>query len=518
MKKLLTVMSLVLCVSFVFTGCSYFTIVPNVAEVEDAKSDSDKDDVVSTDVSSNTEEKQEQDEEEEEEEIVEVLNGNISLYLNGVEIEDAQAYAEDDLVTVDAEPVFNALGYGVYIGNEYISATDAYGYVSYSKNSEGKCIVSTQDKETETIFTVFDEMGCITLDSLIFAVDDLSYEVDYQNNEIYLETMMTAHKITTVSGSEELTAEDGTVIATLSYSYPHIECALGDDEEYIGQINEMFKQNAMEFRNILNEDFDDINEFYIEYSGYNSEYSFPTYMYEYSCYVNCDRMGVLSISEDRYYYTGGAHGGTLRCTHNYDLKNCTELELSDVILGTDEEITELFTEEFAKIPEHFFGDPRDVVPEEIENSEFYIDENGVTVYFQQYQVGSYASGFVSATVSDESVLKYPLKSKLSEYTFSLDGNPTTGYMWETVLCEDNISVESEYVSNADENSTMEGVGGVYDFTVKGIKQGNAILGLGYKRQNSECIEAYILKLYVHADNTVTIVDIIDGVDALEYLD
>ena len=51
-------------------------------------------------------------------------------------------------------------------------------------------------------------------------------------------------------------------------------------------------------------------------------------------------------------------------------------------------------------------DPSVVVPEELPDAQYYVDAEGVTAYFQQYQVGPYAAGFVSATISNKEMLKY----------------------------------------------------------------------------------------------------------------
>lgn len=213
------------------------------------------------------------------------------------------------------------------------------------------------------------------------------------------------HNFVNKTGEGEILSPDGTVLATYDYSYPVFECNEGDDKEYVEAINKMFRDNAMELVSSTESERQALIEQY-EYLAQNNWSWFGPYDYRYGYEIHLDAKGILSVTQTRYSYTGGAHGNARKESHTFDVVAGRELSLSDLLYGTDAEITQAFTNEFLKIKDEFFDDPSKIVPQEFPTVEYYVDTDGVTAYFQQYQVGSYASGFVSATVSDKEMLKY----------------------------------------------------------------------------------------------------------------
>ena len=228
---------------------------------------------------------------------------------------------------------------------------------------------------------------------------------DMQNtntNEEAITPVSDAHNYVVEAKEGELLAPDGTVLATYSYAYPVFEANEGDDAKYIAEINEMFKENALDIVNEAKQDYDSALD------AYESDWLVSHFSYTYDFGIHTDAKGIISITEIWHYYTGGAHGGTLKASHTFDAVNGKELSLSDLLYGTDEEITQAFTQEFLKVSDMFYPDtdPAEVVPEELPDAQYYVDTEGVTAYFQEYQVGPYAVGFVSATISDKEMLRY----------------------------------------------------------------------------------------------------------------
>lgn len=211
------------------------------------------------------------------------------------------------------------------------------------------------------------------------------------------------HKFTVETDSGKLVASDGTLLATYSYSYPVFECNEGDDEKVIAAINKMFEDNASELVDEAINNEGSLAELY-EFSVENDFWFLP-YDYKYNYEIHTDAKGIISFTEAVYRFWGGAHGGTVKTSYNFDVVNGRKLSLSDLLYGTEEEITSAFTQAFMEVKEEFFGDPSEIVPKEFPTAQYYVDAEGVTAYFQQYQVGSYAAGFVSATISDKEMLK-----------------------------------------------------------------------------------------------------------------
>ncbi|PKO01707.1 MAG: hypothetical protein CVU43_11625 [Chloroflexi bacterium HGW-Chloroflexi-5] len=67
---------------------------------------------------------------------------------------------------------------------------------------------------------------------------------------------------------------------------------------------------------------------------------------------------------------------------------------------------------------------------------------------------------------------------------SIDGNPTTGYIWEVDSVDQNILQlvgEAEYVSDSNLNPKKTGVGGTYKFKFTAVSAGTTTLVLKYWR-------------------------------------
>lgn len=225
-------------------------------------------------------------------------------------------------------------------------------------------------------------------------------------NETALDEMFSpvsdSHKYTVETFKGEITAEDGTVLATYDYSYPVFECNEGDDDEYVASINEMFKNNILD----PDVELESLSREYEDSKNYG--YWYGPYDYRYGFEIHADAKGILSVTETWYIYTGGAHGMHANHSYTFDVVNGRELSLSDLLYGTEEEIVEAFAKEFMKVGDMFYSgdDPAEVVKKEFPHAEYYVDADGVTAYFQEYHVGPYSSGFVSATVSDKEMLKF----------------------------------------------------------------------------------------------------------------
>lgn len=108
------------------------------------------------------------------------------------------------------------------------------------------------------------------------------------------------------------------------------------------------------------------------------------------------------------------------------------------------------------------------------------------------------------------------------FAITLTDNPTTGYTWSFVADEEIVSVEQEFLSNADidklagiepTEESAAGEGGLSIFTVKGVKPGETLLALEYSRSGEEnSSEAgLIFSLVVNDDLSVVCVATMLGI-------
>lgn len=113
----------------------------------------------------------------------------------------------------------------------------------------------------------------------------------------------------------------------------------------------------------------------------------------------------LSTYIDQYTFTGGAHGNTQRFSETWNLRTGRRLQLED-IFGPQEPccrtllrfILDAADAEAKKDPGIFFEDYRVLLVQYFDPESFYLTPEGITVYYQQYEIAPYASGIPVFTI------------------------------------------------------------------------------------------------------------------------
>ena len=127
------------------------------------------------------------------------------------------------------------------------------------------------------------------------------------------------------------------------------------------------------------------------------------YPYEYSLKAEVTRLDgqVLSLRFDAYQYTGGVHGYGFSYGRSYDLASGSRLTLDFMsVQGASfrdaalEQIQALCqTEDYADLlyPK---GNYEDALPDVVQDTRFYLDEEGVVFVADPYLIGPYSSGTI----------------------------------------------------------------------------------------------------------------------------
>lgn len=113
----------------------------------------------------------------------------------------------------------------------------------------------------------------------------------------------------------------------------------------------------------------------------------------------------FSFYRDRYEFTGGAHGNTLRLSDTWNLKTGGRLSLSELFMP-GEDYGALLTEQFilqarenlSANPGIYFDDYENLIVKFFNPDQFYLTPDGLNVYFQQYDIAPYSTGIVVFTV------------------------------------------------------------------------------------------------------------------------
>lgn len=113
--------------------------------------------------------------------------------------------------------------------------------------------------------------------------------------------------------------------------------------------------------------------------------------------VKYNQNNLLSVVFLDYRYTGGAHGSTVQSSHTYDLNTGVEYQLKD-LFTSDADYMSLINnavkqEIDARVKEGILPEYTLAPFESIrEDHDFYLYDNAVVVYFQQYEHWPYAAG------------------------------------------------------------------------------------------------------------------------------
>ncbi|NLP35706.1 MAG: DUF3298 and DUF4163 domain-containing protein [Clostridiales bacterium] len=147
-------------------------------------------------------------------------------------------------------------------------------------------------------------------------------------------------------------------------------------------VNRLYQQAMAEYEYSVANNFP-IREFEV-YEDYTITYN-----------QNC----ALSLYIDRYEYTGGAHGSTIRTSDTWNLQRSRKIEIKDLYHGEQDyqeyiidNINRKIAEDIAAGDDLYFDDYTQLVSKNFKPKNFYLTEEGAVFYYQQYDIAPYAAG------------------------------------------------------------------------------------------------------------------------------
>jgi len=133
---------------------------------------------------------------------------------------------------------------------------------------------------------------------------------------------------------------------------------------------------------------------------------FPFFGYEayMEYFITYNQNCFLSLYFDKYEYTGGAHGSTVRSSDTWYLCLGYGLPLRSFFLpGTD--YKRLLIDEIMRQAELvqeeqniYFDDFKPLIIKNFDESNFYLTPEGIRIYYQQYEIAPYSTGIVEFTI------------------------------------------------------------------------------------------------------------------------
>ncbi len=193
-------------------------------------------------------------------------------------------------------------------------------------------------------------------------------------------------------------------VLTLTIKYPiirlrnqQVECRI--NSQIIMEVND-YKEHAKYLYKQAIKGYKDSQTNNYPFHGYEA-YMEYTITYNENCF--------LSLYFDRYEFTGGAHGSTVRASNTWELCYGTLLPLSSFFrIGTDYRrflINEMINQaEYTQEREGiYFDDYKSLIVENFDENSFYLYPTGITIYYQQYDIAPYSTGIVQFTIPYSSI-------------------------------------------------------------------------------------------------------------------
>lgn len=189
---------------------------------------------------------------------------------------------------------------------------------------------------------------------------------------------------------------NNTTILTYRIEYPEITNSY---YEYGKQtFNKYYKEKAIMLQKYINTQlYEEAKETY----RYNIEHNYPTMVYDViSVYnVTYNEQQIVSLYENMYQFTGGAHGSTIRTSQTWNLQVAEILPLSYFnynnpyyIINILKEINKQIEQQIEEGKKQYFDNYCELVLQTFNVENFYILPNTIVIYFQQYDIAPYSSG------------------------------------------------------------------------------------------------------------------------------
>lgn len=127
---------------------------------------------------------------------------------------------------------------------------------------------------------------------------------------------------------------------------------------------------------------------------------FPYYEFNTIFKITFNYGCITSLYMEQYTYAGGAHGSTIRTSDTWDFATGKRIQLKDLYANNPmfkekilREIERQISELLKTSPGSFFDDYTKRLQNTFNPANFYLQPNGIILYFQQYDIAPYATGF-----------------------------------------------------------------------------------------------------------------------------
>ncbi|MPM08179.1 hypothetical protein SDC9_54491 [bioreactor metagenome] len=418
------------------------------------------------------------------------------IAVNGTEIQET-ALERDGLFYLPVRAVCGGLGYDISWSQEknavILTSGGSTGNVVLNLNDQ----TVTENGHTFSMLTGSYDAGYLVQNSRTYLSEELfselfgvGYQFDSTQNTIFLRVLA---ENSIVISTMKLSSEDENLKVTVQY--PQISGL--DDNDVQSGINAILRQAAVGAVSEGAQNAYDVMTTRMEYSNYTAK---AETFFDYR--VKYNQNGLLSLVLLDYQYAGGAHGGTVQKGITFDLSTGKELGFSDLMNGDFSYVSYFDKNIRSEIDKRTAAGELNEISEFTtigEKPDFYLANDSLVIFFQQYEYFPYAAGiqefsFSYATLSEmfNSAFGFLFgkTAQLSETGtnalsvgdtagVTLKGNPTTGYAWYYSFSTDGVLTETKNSYTPD--SALTGAGGTYVWNFKAVQPGKTTITFKYYR-------------------------------------
>ena len=327
-----------------------------------------------------------------------------AITLDGTKIE-AAAYVDEGGVYLPLRAVCEALGYEVqWSGTDNTISVTGHGKnIAIDLNNQ----LITADDHVYYMSKGYKLIADRTYLGTDFFSANFGLEVrwDRQSEIVQLERV-TENPISIKTMKEFSETE----IIKITLQFPQIDGLT--DKTVQDSINSIFKEAAMAAKDEGLKNADEMKK--DRASGYGGSPNKCETYFDYS--LNYNQNGLLSVVFKDYQYTGGAHGSTAQSSYTFNLNTGEEYTLKD-LFNSDANYVSFISDTVRKeinerVKEGSLFEELTPFNTIREDHDFYLSDDGIVIYFQQYEYWPYAAGIQEFTV-EYAALKDMLKPGFS---------------------------------------------------------------------------------------------------------
>lgn len=169
----------------------------------------------------------------------------------------------------------------------------------------------------------------------------------------------------------------------------------GYNDEIIENINKEVSTYILKYRDKIKTESEEYKKQYQDILSKSGE-EYIKYQYEVDAdyQVTYNKENLISIPIKTYDFTGGAHGMSHIKSYNYDLLSGRELKLKDMFKCdvNYKKVVDSFIKKEIEEKQDIYFNGEEGFKGINDKQEFYIDDDGIVIYFQLYEIAPYYVG------------------------------------------------------------------------------------------------------------------------------